>query len=223
MESPRVLVVEGDRCLGEVIAGILRGAGFTDLSIAASSAGAEERFAKAPPDLTVIDLGLSDENGFALIRALRALPFAGPILVLVSPSRPDCILGSLGVGADGCLFKDELDVRLAPALRDLSRGGASLSPRVARILLGQLHLTQPQAAPVPPALTPKERSVLELLATGASYAEIGSELTIQVNTVRSHIRSLYDKLGVENRAEAVNLSWHFGLLRTPEVLFGHQQ
>ena len=52
-----------------------------------------------------------------------------------------------------------------------------------------------------------------MVARGASYAEMGRELRIQVNTVRTHIRSLYDKLGVENRAEAVNLAWSMGLLR----------
>ena len=64
-----------------------------------------------------------------------------------------------------------------------------------------------------PAMTPRESRVLELLATGNSYLEIGRELRIELNTVRTHIRSLYKKLGVGNRAEAVNLGWSFGLLR----------
>ena len=64
-----------------------------------------------------------------------------------------------------------------------------------------------------PALTPKERSVLEELATGGGYAEIGSSLKIELNTVRTQIRSPYEKLGVENRAEADNLGWALGLLR----------
>jgi LuxR family maltose regulon positive regulatory protein len=61
-------------------------------------------------------------------------------------------------------------------------------------------------------LTPKEHLVLELLATGAGYAEIARSLDIELNTVRTHVRSLYDKLGVQNRAEAVNLGWSLGLL-----------
>ena len=64
-----------------------------------------------------------------------------------------------------------------------------------------------------PVLTPRETQVLEFLATGGSYLEIGRELTIELNTVRTHIRSLYDKLGAVNRAEAVNLGWSFGLLQ----------
>jgi DNA-binding CsgD family transcriptional regulator len=65
----------------------------------------------------------------------------------------------------------------------------------------------------PPAITPRESRVLELLATGSSYLEIARELRIELNTVRTHIRSLYEKLGVGNRAEAVNLGWSFGFLR----------
>jgi ATP/maltotriose-dependent transcriptional regulator MalT len=64
-----------------------------------------------------------------------------------------------------------------------------------------------------PVLTPRESQVLKFLATGGSYVEIGRELKIELNTVRTHIRSLYDKLGVINRAEAVNLGWSFGLLQ----------
>jgi LuxR family maltose regulon positive regulatory protein len=67
-------------------------------------------------------------------------------------------------------------------------------------------------APLLPMLTAREREVLELLSTGAGYAEIGRELAVSVNTVRSHIRSLYDKCGVANRAEAVNMGWHLGLI-----------
>jgi ATP/maltotriose-dependent transcriptional regulator MalT len=55
---------------------------------------------------------------------------------------------------------------------------------------------------------------LELLATGGGYAEIAGHLEIEVNTVRTHVRSLYDKLGVQNRAEAVNLGWSLGLLHS---------
>jgi two-component system nitrate/nitrite response regulator NarL len=64
-----------------------------------------------------------------------------------------------------------------------------------------------------PALTPREIQVLEFLATGGSYVEIARELKIELNTVRTHIRSIYDKLGVINRAEAVNLGWSFGILQ----------
>jgi LuxR family maltose regulon positive regulatory protein len=71
--------------------------------------------------------------------------------------------------------------------------------------------------PFLPALTAREREVLELLSTGAGYTEIARELAVSLNTVRSHIRSLYDKCGVENRAEAVNMGWNLGLLSAPRA------
>lgn len=72
-----------------------------------------------------------------------------------------------------------------------------------------------RSRPTLPTLTPRERSVLELLASGRGYADIASSLKIELNTVRTHVRSIYEKLAVQNRAEAVNVGWTLGLLRRP--------
>ena len=160
-----------------------------------------------------MDLGLPDRDGADLIRAARAAAFLRPILVLTSATGDKQILDALRAGADGYLFKDDLDVRLAGALRELATGGTPLSPGAAAAVVRKLREgSGATAGPVIPRLTPKEASVLGLLAGGGGYAEIARELKIEVNTVRTHIRSLYEKLGVENRAEAVNLGWTLGLL-----------
>ena len=145
-----------------------------------------------------------------MILALRTAAFREPILVLTSATSDARVLEALRAGADGYLFKEDLDTGLAVALRDLSRGGMPLSPGAAKAVLAQLRSDRRADAPT---ISSRELSVLELLATGASYAEIARMLGVALNTVRTHVRSLYEKMGVENRAEAVNLAWNSGLLR----------
>jgi NarL family two-component system response regulator YdfI len=217
--TARVLVVEDDRRTAQAICAILRSADYSAIEIAHSGARAEVLFQTFDPDLVLMDLGLPDRDGADLIRAARASRFLKPILVLTSATTEDRILAALRAGADGYLFKDDLDPRLTGALRELVSGGAPLSPGAAAAVLRQVRLgshgIESPDRSILPALTPKERSVLEELATGAGYTEIAGSLKIELNTVRTHIRSLYAKLGVENRAEAVNLGWALGLLRRP--------
>jgi DNA-binding NarL/FixJ family response regulator len=219
-DDPHVVLVEDDRQTAEAIQLVLRAAGFQTFTALATAGAAERELAALRPGILIVDLGLPDRDGVELIASVREAGFAGHVLVLTSATAAERILAALDAGADGYLFKDEIDVRLAASLRDLAHGGAPLSSQAARVLLQHVGLGRAAgggvAAPsLMPPLTPKERAVLELLATGGGYSAIAVELGIQLNTVRSHIRSLYDKLGVENRAEAVNLAWNSGLLRGP--------
>ncbi len=207
---PRVLLVEDNSQVSAAICAIMISAGYSDLEVAETAAVAERRVRLAHPDLVLVDLGLPDRDGADLILALRTAAFREPILVLTSATSDARVLEALRAGADGYLFKEDLDTGLAVALRDLSRGGMPLSPGAAKAVLAQLRSDRRADAPT---ISSRELSVLELLATGASYAEIAQMLGVALNTVRTHVRSLYEKMGVENRAEAVNLAWTSGLLR----------
>jgi DNA-binding NarL/FixJ family response regulator len=209
-DRPRVLLVEDEPRTAEVVCAVLNSAGYTELEVATTAARAEAYVRAWAPDLILVDLGLPDRDGTDLIRSVRSGGFRKPVVVLTSAMSDDRVLEALRAGADGYLFKDDIEVRLAVALADLAKGGAPLSPGAARAVLRRLGFEQRQL--MVPTLTPKETAVLELLATGSSYAEIAGDLGVELNTVRTHIRSIYEKLGVENRAEAVNLAWNLGLL-----------
>jgi DNA-binding NarL/FixJ family response regulator len=211
----RVLVVEDDSRMANIIRVVLDEAGFTALEVAHTARNAEARMRTFAPDMLLVDLGLPDKDGAELIRTVRACSFQGRILVLTSAIAPERILAALRAGADGYLFKDDLDARLAGSLFELANGESPLSGGAAAVVLRELRFGAgpPSHDAAAPVLTAREASVLELLATGFSYAEIARELAVGLNTVRTHIRSLYDKLAVENRAEAVNLGWNVGLLR----------
>jgi DNA-binding NarL/FixJ family response regulator len=207
---PRLLIVEDDPRIVAAVTAILAPTFSPNLEIAGTIAQAQRVVAASRPDILLVDLGLPDGDGTDLIRWLRVGGFRGSLLVLTSSTSDDRILASLRAGADGYLFKEDLDQRLAVALRDLAGGGSPLSPGAAKVVLRQLQLGGMDI--VRPILTPREADVLRQLATGSGYAEAAGNLGIELNTFRTHIRSLYSKLGVENRAEAVNLAWGLGLL-----------
>jgi DNA-binding NarL/FixJ family response regulator len=214
---PRVLVVEDDPRIVAIIRAILTKAGFGSLDFARTAREAEACVQGRTPELVLVDLGLPDRDGVEVIgRIRRDARFAGAILVLTSTSAPERVLGALEAGTDGYLFKEDMNQRLAVSLRDVANGGLPLSQGAARAVLERLrHSPRIRTPPPLPALTPRERDVLTLLSTGAKYAEIGTELGIGTNTVRSHIRSLYDTCGVQNGVEAVSLAWTLGLLDQP--------
>jgi DNA-binding NarL/FixJ family response regulator len=207
----RVLVVEDNAATAALICEILAGADFQDVSVAATAREAEAAIAHRAPGLVLLDLGLPDRDGVAVIERARSAGFAGPIVVLTGVTRDEQVLRAIRAGADGYLFKDDLHHDLVPGLRKVARGEAPLSGGAARAAL--LALRQRREPVVIPALTPRELQVLESLSSGGGYAEVARDLGVEVNTVRTHVRALYRKLGVENRAEAVNLGWSHGLLR----------
>ena len=220
MTAPhRVLLVEDDARVVEVIRQIFGEADFGDLYVAGTAAGAERLVRSFKPDLLLVDLGLPDRDGIELIRAVRAAAVNEPILVVTTATAPERVLAALRSGADGYLFKEDLSARLLSALRELCQGGVPLSNGAARAMVRDLRERScaPRAQAALPMLTTQERRVLDLLSDGASYVEIGRQLHIAINTVRSHIRGLYDKLGVQNGPQAVSLGWSLGLLR-PAVL-----
>jgi DNA-binding NarL/FixJ family response regulator len=104
-------------------------------------------------------------------------------------------------GAGGYLLKSDVVTGLTAALESLRTGGAPISPRIARLLVE--HLVQPARDEA--LITPREREVVELFATGATYNEVARILHISVNTVREHVRHLYEKLHVNSKTEAVRM------------------
>lgn len=205
-----LLVVEDDAATRRAVQQLVEAAGWTVITAASVVDGrrwlARRQFAGA-----LVDLGLPDGDGFELVVEARQRWPQMPVLVLTSARAWASIEAALRGGARGYLLKEDLASRLVPALGELAEGGAPLSAQVARQLLDRTYVAEAPSAPPPPCLgepaepplTAKEREVLCGLDAGLSYAEIAATHAISVNTVRSHIRSLYDKLRVHSRGRAV--------------------
>jgi DNA-binding NarL/FixJ family response regulator len=183
------------------------------------------------PDIVLTDLGLPDGNGLEVIKEAVARYPQCEILVLSIFGDERNVVAALDAGAGGYLLKDGSVENIRDHLACLRSGGSPLSPRIARTLINRHRAVQqaaltpavpgagtnPPRAPVPapnedapgtgkaPAtlLSERELEVLTGVAKGFSYAEVAQMLGMSTNTVRTHIRRLYEKLSVNSRSEAL--------------------
>ena len=206
----RVLVVEDDRRLWDPISSLMSGRGI-EVTCVKSSRAALSRLDEVGPDVIVVDLGLPDLDGVELIGLLRARRPTVPIVVLTVASSEARIMAALRAGACGYLLKSDIG-RLAVAIGEAFDGGAPLSPAVAQLVLAQIRA--PRAPPPAPetTLTPREREVIEHIARGLTYEDVAGCLGVTVNTIRTHVRGIYDKLDASTKAEAVMAALRRGIL-----------
>jgi DNA-binding NarL/FixJ family response regulator len=144
------------------------------------------------------------------------------VAVVISAWRTEeVIFAALRAGAIGYLLKERDDLELSIALRSIEQGGAPIDPAIARRILGWLTAQQPTLpsvltadapVPLPVALTPRERKILELVAQGLSNRDMAESLSISRLTVECHTKNIYRKLAVTSRTEAVYQGRRHGLL-----------
>lgn len=221
-----VMVVEDDPQAREFFAASVSGC--ADLALVACAGSVAEARAWLDGaahrvDVLLVDLGLPDGSGLEVIRYARRLhPECEPLVVSMFGDE-DNVLASIEAGALGYIHKDSTPESVADTIVEMKRGASPISPMIARRVLSKylrLHATQapapasaapqPEAAPVP--LSAREQEVLELIARGFSYAETARLSGVSVHTVRSHIKSLYAKLAVHSKNEAVFEAVKLGLL-----------
>ncbi len=157
------------------------------------------------PDVVLLDLELPDRNG---VEAIPDLVQANPqvrVLVLTAYDTEERVVGAVRAGARGYLLKGAPLDEIGRAIRAVAGGGSYLEPRVAPKLLGRL-------AGRATALSRREREVLRLVAQGLSTKQVARRLGITERTVKFHVASILNKLGAENRAQAVAVAAQRGLL-----------
>jgi len=158
------------------------------------------------PDIVLVDLGLPDISGIDVIRKLKALNSDCNVLVVTTFGDEKTVTSALEAGADGYLLKGTALEELRRDIRFLQSGGSPLSPMVARKLLNKLqsNVTDVRAeAGGDTTLTRREQDILEMIAKGFSYTETSKICGIAPATVHSHLKSIYRKLEVHSKTEAV--------------------
>lgn len=171
-----------------------------------------------PADVFLIDLGLPDGTGQTVIQHIARVQPQARILVLSTLGDPKHILGSLEWGAHGYLLKSDPPQHILHSIITLINEGGVLSGHASKVLIEsvlqrQQVSRQRTSAGNPHAfLTPKEQEVLRLVETGLSAKGIASQLGISIFTVNQHLRSVYRKLNVRNKMEAVRLAQTLSLL-----------
>jgi DNA-binding NarL/FixJ family response regulator len=165
----------------------------------------------AVPDILLLDIHLPGMLGSDGVKLFREKFPAMQVLMLTVYAEQDKIFESICNGACGYLLKKTPPARLLEAIREAHDGGAPMSPEIARkvVTLFQ-HTRQPEK--IEEQLTPQEVRLLQLLADGHSYQSAAGQLNISVNTIRNYIRSIYDKLHVHSKNEAVSKALRSGII-----------
>lgn len=217
----RVALVEDEESTRERIARVIRADPSLHLVYQAGTAAdilswlsAQPR--EQAPNVLLVDLGLPDLPGLEVIRRCRSLHPSCDVMVITMFGDEANVLKSIENGARGYLLKDGTEADLATHVLNLRAGGSPMSPLIARQLLERWAHQSPatgSGAKTPNnPMSKREHEVLDLLARGFTYAETARHLGISLATVHTHVSSIYGKLDVHNKAEAVYEARHQGWL-----------
>ena len=194
--------------------------------VAANKREAQALIDREDFDVMLIDLGLPDGTGIDLIRSVSQRKPDVDIMVVTVFGDEQHVVSSIEAGATGYILKDSTPADVISCIRLLRAGGSPVSPVVARSVLRAIRSrmgavgSSPASAPARTTnaennpLSARETEILQLLAKGMSFNEIGEILGISPHTVTAHIKKIYRKLAVHSRGEAVYEASQMGLLKT---------
>ncbi len=170
------------------------------LAIYQNLKGSLTALAENVPDVVLLDVQLPDGNGAEYVGILKKICPETHFIMCTSFEDDDYLFNSLKRGASGYIIKSDSPEKIIAAIRDVMQGGAPMSSAIAKKVVGHFN----RETRTLEALTPKENELLRLLASGLFYKEIAFEMGVGIDTVKKHASSIYKKLQVGNRTEAVN-------------------
>ncbi|MFM8320298.1 MAG: response regulator [Chloroflexota bacterium] len=179
---------------------------------AASGREAVEMVEQLRPDVVLMDIYMPQGDGLQALQQIRSRFPATQVVMLTSSESDEHIYQAVQLGAAGYLHKDLDADQLFDLIRGVTQGEAAMTREMASRLLKRVAKRSIDPERGEEALTERELAVLRLVAVGASNQEIAARLMISINTAKSHIRSILDKLQLENRTQAANFAIHRGLL-----------
>ncbi len=213
----RTAIVEDEPELRKMIVSLLQAD--PDYAVVAEFAEGGAAIAAIPrlaPDIVLVDIGLPDMSGIDVIQNLKALCPQCNLLVVTTFGDEKTVTSALEAGADGYLLKGTSWEELRRDIHSLQDGGSPLSPMIARTLLNRLKSRadgEKKGSGGEMNLTRRECEILEMIAKGFSYTETSKICGISAATVHSHLKSIYRKLEVHSKTEAVYEARRRSLIR----------
>jgi DNA-binding NarL/FixJ family response regulator len=213
----RAAVIEDEPALRKMIVSLLQAD--PDYRVVAEFAEGKPAIAEIPrlaPDIVLVDIGLPDMSGIDVIRKLKVLCPKCNLLVVTTFGDEKTVTSALEAGADGYLLKGTPLEELRRDIQSLQDGGSPLSPMIARKLLNRLQSKADGEKPGSgreTKLTGREHEILEMITKGFSYSETSKICGISAATVHSHLKSIYRKLEVHSKTEAVYEARRRSLIR----------
>jgi DNA-binding NarL/FixJ family response regulator len=176
-----------------------------DFTVLQTFSNAEDALAKLSslqPNIVIMDINLPGMSGIECIRRVHEKNRSIQFMMFTIYENSNTIFEALEAGATGYILKNSSASKIIESLRELHLGGSPMNAEIAKKLVTSF---QKQAfSQNEYHLTPKEQQILELMSKGYLYKEIAAELKNTVNTIKQHIRHIYEKLHVQNKAEAIN-------------------
>lgn len=200
----RVSIVEDDSTIRETLRSLfLFEEGLEPFTVHSTAEDALLRLRESCPDVILMDINLPGQSGIDCVRQMSQQCRSTQYLMYTVHDDDQRVFEALKAGANGYILKSSTPDEIIAAIRELNAGGAPMSAHVARRVVQQFR---PASAKGDGAevLSDREGTVLELLAEGLLYKEIGERMGITTGTVKQHIHRIYGKLHVQNRTEAVN-------------------
>ncbi|MBX2898077.1 MAG: response regulator transcription factor [Cyclobacteriaceae bacterium] len=197
--AQRILIYEDNTFLRESITGMLRlEPRFEIIGAFDQVLEVEAQVASLQPDCILLDIDLPGMSGIEALQKIRKQGVRTPTVMLTVFEDNTHVLTAIKAGASGYVLKKHLATKLYQAIDEAIEGGAPLSPSVAKMVIASLQQENKSYQ-----LTTREKEILAALAQGNSYKMIGALLTISTETVRTHIKNIYEKLQVHSQTEAV--------------------
>lgn len=216
-ETIRILLVDDQRLMREGLRVLLElEEGLEVVGEAGDGKEALEAYAALRPDVVLMDVRMPGMDGVEATRRLRERWPDARIIILTTFDDDAYVFEGLRAGALGYLLKDVSGDDLAKAIRTVAAGGALLAPSVARKVVAEFSRLAPPSRPpdegLPEPLSEREKEVLRLLAQGLSNREIAERLVLAEGTVKNHVTTILQKLGVRDRTQAALRARQLGLL-----------
>lgn len=198
----RTVIYEDNDLLRESIAGLL-GLNNELILVGAydQASNIRQQLEDTLPDLILMDIDMPGISGIEATRIVRRNMPETAIIILTVFDDSENVLNAIKAGASGYLLKKHIPARLFDAIDEVMRGGAPLSPAVARLVIQSM---QKPTNHNPYKLTQREKAILLSLSQGNSYKMIAADFNISIDTVRTHIKKIYEKLHVHSQTEAVS-------------------
>ncbi|GAB4403775.1 MAG: response regulator transcription factor [Bacteroidia bacterium] len=205
MHTIRVAIFDDQRNILDALSMLIGGTpGFEVAGTYSDASHLAQRLVSCRPDVVLMDIEMPGTDGIAATRSVRAQFPAVQIIMLTVFEDESRIFEALCAGANGYLVKSTPPARLLEAIREAAQGGAPMSPHIARKALDLFRHFAPSAPGPDYQLTPREKEVLGLLVEGLPYKLIADRLGVGYETVRSHMKHIYEKLHVASTTEAVS-------------------
>ncbi len=198
-----VSIVDDENDLRQSITTFVNGSpGFKCISAYSSAKEALQKLPNDKPDVVLMDINMKGMDGIECVEQLKLLVPEIQIVMLTVYEDTEQIFKALSVGASGYLLKRLSPTKLLQAIREVHAGGSPMSSSIARKVVASFQKAGKETEKLA-LLSPRETMVLDCLAKGLTYKQIADQLEISIDTIRTYLRRVYEKLHVQSRTEAV--------------------